>query len=362
MFTIENAKVKFIAFFKSRGFVAVMLSVVCAFAVITVAGNTKKVTVQDGEESVTVLTMKTGTDEILAQVGVELQEHDKVEVTEESATTMELQVKRAIQVSVNADGRTQDVILYEGRVNDAFAAAGVEVKDLDVCNLSLNEPLSTGMEISLDRVEYRDVTTTQEVPFAEVKKNSNTLLKGKTKVSQQGVVGERTIVTREKLVNGQVVSSEVVSDQVTRNPVDKITLIGTKVEEVKPLNTASKKWSATVKDGVLIDHTGKEVAYRSYIDGKATAYTAGNGINGGYGTSTGRKLEYGMVAVNPNIIPYGTRLYICSADGKTVYGYGVAGDTGGGVMAGKILVDLYFNSLSECANFGFRNMRVYILQ
>lgn len=78
-------------------------------------------------------------------------------------------------------------------------------------------------------------------------------------------------------------------------------------------------------------------------------------------TSTGRLAQYGVVAVDPKKIPYGTKMYICSADGSVVYGYAVAGDTGGGLVRGQVLVDLYYNSINECYWFGGRQMRVYIL-
>ena len=69
-----------------------------------------------------------------------------------------------------------------------------------------------------------------------------------------------------------------------------------------------------------------------------------------------------MVAVNPNVIPYGTELFICSADGSLVYGYAIAGDTGGTLMAGTVLVDLYYNTYDQCCWFGSKKMNVYVLK
>ena len=78
-------------------------------------------------------------------------------------------------------------------------------------------------------------------------------------------------------------------------------------------------------------------------------------------TSLGWDAVYGVVAVNPSIIPYGTKMYITSPDGSVVYGYGVAGDTGGAAMAGDILADLCYNTLEECSQIGRRTMNIYIL-
>jgi 3D (Asp-Asp-Asp) domain-containing protein len=53
-------------------------------------------------------------------------------------------------------------------------------------------------------------------------------------------------------------------------------------------------------------------------------------------------------------------MYIESADGSFVYGYAVAGDTGGKIKGNRI--DLYMDTRSECLNFGVRNLKVYILE
>ena len=73
--------------------------------------------------------------------------------------------------------------------------------------------------------------------------------------------------------------------------------------------------------------------------------------------------QVGVVAVNPNLIPYGSKLYITSADGSYVYGYAIAGDTGGGVMKGTLIADLYMDTYEECIQFGKRrNFKVFVLE
>ena len=71
------------------------------------------------------------------------------------------------------------------------------------------------------------------------------------------------------------------------------------------------------------------------------------------------RAQRGVVAVDPRVIPLGTRLYIETADGSYIYGNAVAGDTGGAIKGNKI--DLFMNSYSECMQFGRRTVNVYIL-
>ena len=97
----------------------------------------------------------------------------------------------------------------------------------------------------------------------------------------------------------------------------------------------------------------KNVSGRT-ITMRSTAYTSDPSENGGYSTTAmGTTIRYGVAAVDPNVIPLGTRLYI---EG---YGYARAEDTGGAIKGNKI--DLVFGSKSQSNNWGRRTVRVTIL-
>ena len=97
----------------------------------------------------------------------------------------------------------------------------------------------------------------------------------------------------------------------------------------------------------------KNVSGRT-ITMRSTAYTSDPSENGGYSTTAmGTAIRYGVAAVDPNVIPLGTRLYI---EG---YGYARAEDTGGAIKGNKI--DLVFGSKSQSNNWGRRTVRVTIL-
>ena len=108
---------------------------------------------------------------------------------------------------------------------------------------------------------------------------------------------------------------------------------------------------------LLLDENGVPLHYKKVLEGTACAYTAKEGAR----TSTGATPKVGTVAVNPKLIPYGSKLFIVSEDGY-VYGYGVAQDTGGGVLKNKILADLYMDTAKECFAFGKRRIKLYILE
>ena len=123
------------------------------------------------------------------------------------------------------------------------------------------------------------------------------------------------------------------------------------------LNTSGVPMSElALPAGLQFDENGAPKDYIYYIDGYATAYSGG-GL-----TSTGTTVYQGCVAVDPREIPYGTEMWIVSLDGQYVYGYCRAEDTGGFIYwANGADVDLYMHSETDCDNWGFRGVRIYVL-
>lgn len=302
-------------------------------------GTVKKVTAHYGD---TVA-------DALGAAGVSADEDDEVTPAAVKAVTdgMSVKVQRRCSITVNADGKTVSALVHQGTVYGALREAGFSVATSDRLSADQNGRVAEGMNLSITRVTQREKTETQPVAFQTVKVSDPTLSSGKTKVKTNGKNGVKTVVKSETLTDGKVTASTVVGETVTQKPVDRVVLVGTKKSSARTASVSSS--------GTLVDHNGKTVQYKKYFAGRCTAYT------GGGTTSTGKPAAFGRVAVNPKLIPYGTRLYICSADGKLVYGYAVAADTGGGAKSGRILADLYYDTLSQCVNFGVKNMRVYIL-
>jgi 3D (Asp-Asp-Asp) domain-containing protein len=94
--------------------------------------------------------------------------------------------------------------------------------------------------------------------------------------------------------------------------------------------------------------TGKEV-----LEMEATGYAPWHGKGVDDVTAIGMKAGYGVVAVDPKVVPLRSVLFI---EG---YGQAVAGDTGGAIKGHRI--DLGFNTAREAYKFGRRPVRVYIL-
>ena len=90
------------------------------------------------------------------------------------------------------------------------------------------------------------------------------------------------------------------------------------------------------------------------IEMVATAYTSSPSENGGSTRSaTGNALIYGVVAVDPRIIPLGTKLFV---EG---YGFAYACDTGGAIKGNRI--DLLMPSFGASNQWGRRRVKVHVL-
>ncbi len=192
-------------------------------------------------------------------------------------------------------------------------------------------------------VAYKDVTETEEVNFETIKKLNPSLEAGTTQVVQEGEYGEKSVTYKVKYQKGKEISREVISETITKEPIDKIVEYGNKNASANaPVNTG-------------------KLDYKYVLTCNATAYDLSAEENGGYAgqTATGVPLDKGVIAVDPKVIPLGSRVYIEALDGSWSYGYAVAADTGGAIKGNR--VDLCYRTRYECIQFGRRPCRVYVL-
>ncbi len=112
-----------------------------------------------------------------------------------------------------------------------------------------------------------------------------------------------------------------------------------------------------VPEWLALDEEGLPIEYMDVLKGKSCAYTAEPDAL----MSTGKEVFQGYVAVDPDLIPYGSELYIIAEDGE-VYGYAIAADTGYSVREGHIIVDLFMNEYDDCIEWGAKQVSIYVLR
>lgn len=250
-------------------------------------------------------------------------------------------------VTISVDGNLIETVAERtDTIAMVFAEEGIILGEHDEVNFALSEKITDNMEITVDRVEYIDVSLSEAIAYETVYEESTLYKMGTEFKSQEGQIGCKVTTFTEKLVNGEVAESKIAYTQVYE-PVNEIITVGTAYNE-----PYSKRLGDFELDG------GIPTEYAYIVSGKVTAYTAPPGA----GTYSGRKLEVGTVAVNPDIIPFGSELYICSKDGKRVYGYAIAADTGD---LTEVVADVFMGLTSEhyddACDWGAQFCDVYVL-
>ena len=168
------------------------------------------------------------------------------------------------------------------------------------------------------------------IPVAIQYERVNTLPKGIEEVVQEGAEGLDEVEEEVVYAAGNVVESR----ELSRN---NISPMKPKVIRTGTLDTGSALPHGQVKQMITME---------------ATAYLPTDGGGDGI-TATGVQAHHGIVAVDPNVIPLGTRLYIPG------YGEAVAADTGGDIIGNRI--DVVLEDYSSAIQFGRRTVEVYVL-
>ena len=182
----------------------------------------------------------------------------------------------------------------------------------------------------------REIVQRESIPFTTLRKSSSDLRSGTSKTVQAGKNGEKQVKYRVYSKGDEEVRREAVSSAILLKPVQEIVKVGT---------AAPKRFGSR----------GGYFGGGKVMSMIATGYSGSAAENGGRSgrTATGLRIGHGVVAVDPNYIPLGTRLYV---EG---YGYAVAADTGGAIKGNRI--DLGHNSRSEANRVGRRRVKVHIL-
>ena len=326
---------------------AFCVMVVCLVATLSVtAANLRLTYVTDshGARQV-VLTSESDPARVMSLSGIEAEEGDEVYYTAFAGSLASLNIERAFSVTIEADGQEYPVRMVMGTVADALERAGITLDADDYTEPALSARVTAGSKIEVHRVEYQDKVETQAVPYDTEYVYTSLYFRntGHTTTMQHGAEGQQTVTTRERWVDGELENSVVTDVTTTVEPTDHV---------VKTYGAGAPVSPLTGPDGT----TNAPASYSKVLTGKATGYYSRTGKG-----SSGLGLGYGTVAVDPDVIPYGTKLYITSTDGKFVYGYAVATDTGIAVQKGQILVDLFYETYAESVINGAIQVNVYVV-
>lgn len=233
-------------------------------------------------------------------------------------------------------------------VSQAFEEKGIIITNGLVVSKALNEQLAKKNVISIDAplilAEIEKEKAAQEISEKEVAKVGEDI---KEEIKIEETKKEQEV----KKVEAKTESKKETKKTTSRSSTSRGFSEG--VEETAP--------------GVITTAEGEVLEYTEVIQFEATAYCACYKCCGKYPsnkyygiTKTGTRAKVGTIAVDPKVIPMGTKMYIEGLNGAKNYGLGKAEDIGGAIK-GKI-IDLYFDTHSETIQWGRQQVNVYILK
>jgi len=301
---------------------------------------------------ISVATLKNSVKGVLDENGIQITKDDYINLPLDkklkSSGENHIIIKTAVPVNIMADGQTKTIMTYKETVREVLSDGGYVLSPNDrLEGAALSDPVKENMNLKIVRVEEKIVSEQSAIAYNVVTRENDHMDQGVERVISEGREGILEKTYKVVLEDGQEVKREYLGESVVAEPVDKIVEVGTIVS----YNTAR----------------GGTIRYKEVLRMRATAYTASYEDTGKtpdhpqFGiTYTGTPVRKGIVAVDPNVIPLGTRLYIEVIGDIPDYGYAIAADIGAGVKGD--IIDLYMEEGREAViQWGIRPVNVYIL-
>ena len=319
--------------------------------------------ITDGETVTVHQSYSTDPDVVLDEVGIELSDEDTY-TTSYNDGVSRIDIQRMQLVTVDCRGEQRTVGTYGETVQQLLDRLGIVVGSGDSISCETDLQTYDGLRVDIVHRETKIEEVETVVPYETKYYEDAELEPGEEIVLIEGKDGVTRNKERVSYENGHEISRESISTVVITEMVTELVVRGPQnVLREQPddpeyvVKSAASKTKTTSSDNTITTVGGMTYTYSDKISVTCTAYSC-EGYTGI--TATGTVARVGAVAVDPRYIPLGTKMYIVSNDGQYVYGYCVAEDTGGSIKGYKI--DLYFDTVDECWDFGVRSCTAYIIE
>ncbi len=350
---MREAVIRLIANLKTRRAIAAVTYIVIFFVLISVfvIKDLKTAYIFEDETMLTRgMVVGSAVESMLKRADIGYAEFDTYTV-KEFGDSLEVYIHRAYPVMLVHDGVEETVMVSQKNVTQILEMCEISLGKDDYVNEPLNyEPVENDV-IKVTRVDYYYDEKQEKVERGLVYKPSPLIPDGEERIVMEGEDGlaSRTYLVRRE--DGVAVSSELVNDVIINEPKDVVIIVGTSGIDASLLKGEDFT-------DIQVVNNAPETYERVIADGVCTAYYYPEGTFG----ASGMYMRQGFVAVNTDVIPYGSLLYITSADGSFTYGWAVAADVGEAMMDGRVDIDCFFESYNESCYFGKKLMNIYVVE
>lgn len=280
----------------------------------------KTLTVQDNGQRKVLSGFGTGTlASFLQQHGIEVSTQDEVSPALSTPVQNDMNVTIVSPIAIHLQNGNQNktVETFAHTVATLLRDEQITLGSGDSVSPELNSVLKANETVSITKMSKRVTVQTQGIPFQTIRQRTAELFQGEEHVLTYGVKGLLQVKTTSVYVNGHIVK-KISTKQVLRQPINEVIEVGTTPNTYQ---LASRSYSPGMISG--------------QITVLATAY-----VQGGR-TATGWIARPGIVAVDPSVIPFGTRLYIPGV------GVVVAEDTGSDIVGRHIDICMANQQLAD---------------
>ncbi|MBC1500930.1 DUF348 domain-containing protein [Listeria weihenstephanensis] len=322
----------------------------------------KTLTINDEGKEAKVYTTKDTVAEVLKDENITTRPQDALNVSlnDKVAANMEVKIERAVPLAIQNGAKKEVLWSTKDTVADLLAEKNIKLNAHDQVKPAKTAKLAENMTVVVTYVDKKTDEKKSKVDFKTVVKEDSSLKKGEEKVVQAGKAGEKVAKYDVVIENGKEKQRKLLTEQVTTKPEDKIVVRGTKedvvVAAIENAPAAPKKAKASSTSSSSNSSSASKVSSKPSSGGKtftmeSTAYSGGGTTATGINLTANPGLK--VVAVDPSVIPLGSRVYVSG------YGEAIAGDTGGAIKGN--IVDVYFANESQCYTWGRRQVTVTIL-
>lgn len=330
---------------------ALPIVLLLALLVPTVFAQTTYV-ITDGDQVKVYTTYASDPAAVLDRAGVTLGEDDTYTTQPGDDGVSEIKVQRLQTIALHNCGQTQQVTTYGETVGQLLDRIGIDTdNDEYAVSVALDAQTFDGMELQVDYTITMEQTYTVEIPKEIIEVYDPSMEAGERRIVEEGSHGQMEKTAKVVYLNSKEIKHTVLSETVLEEPVSQIVRVGTGENVGNPA-------VAAIGNGLIITSDGQVLTYYKKDRFKTTAYSH---LDPGCDmiTATGTTVRHGTVAIDPKVVPYGTRMFIIWPNGEYAYGIATAEDCGGAIKGKEI--DLYMPTREICFDYGIRQADVYFL-
>lgn len=340
-------------YFSLKNCAIIILAVVISITAIVglLISLKKEVMIIDNGKKIVLKTMKSTVGEVLNQAEIKLGPSDYISLSLSAKLDKKeenkIHIKRAVPVNLIINGQQEVILTTADTVKEVLSKKSIVLNSKDrLEGASLNDKIVKSMKLRIIRVKEEIVSEEIPMSFKVIRKENSRLNVNEQKCIRDGKKGVKEKFYKVVTEDGKEIKREFVKETVTSKPIDKI-----------------------VEYGTVLNHKtarGDFLRYDKVLNMRATAYTASYADTGKspghpeFGiTYTGIRARKGIIAVDPRVIPLGTKVYVEVIGSTPDYGYAVAADIGGAIKGD--LIDLYIDGQEAVDSWGCKRVKVYIL-